>query len=158
MTIAYIGLGSNMNSPKQQIKSAIESIEKIAAIQVLMVSSLYKSKPMGPQNQHDYINAVAKIDTDLIPYELLECMQDIENDQGRIRKERWGPRTLDLDILLFGQQQIETPTLTIPHYGMRQREFVLYPLYEIAPSLIFADGCTLKQLIDEVPLNGITQL
>ena len=131
MTIAYIGLGSNMNSPKQQIKSAIESIEKIAAIQVLMVSSLYKSKPMGPQNQHDYINAVAKIDTDLMPYELLECMQDIENDQGRIRKERWGPRTLDLDILMFGDEIIQDDKLTIPHSDIENRSFVLAPLAEI---------------------------
>ena len=131
MTIAYIGLGSNMKSPKQQIKSAIKSIEEIAAIQVLSVSSLYKSKPIGPQNQDDYINAVAKIDTDLMPHELLECMQGIENEQGRIRKERWGPRTLDLDILMFGDEIIKDDKLTIPHSDIENRSFVLAPLAEI---------------------------
>ena len=131
MTIAYIGLGSNMKSPKQQIKSAIKSIEEIVAIQVLSVSSLYKSKPIGPQNQDDYINAVAKIDTDLMPHELLECMQGIENEQGRIRKERWGPRTLDLDILMFGDEIIKDDKLTIPHSDIENRSFVLAPLAEI---------------------------
>ncbi len=131
MTIVYIGLGSNMESPKQQIKSAIKSIEGIAAIQILGVSSLYKSKPIGPQNQDDYINAVAKIGTDLKPHELLECMQDIENEQGRIRKKRWGPRTLDLDILMFGDEIIKDDKLTIPHSDIENRSFVLAPLAEI---------------------------
>ena len=107
MTVVYIGLGSNMKSPKQQIRSAIKSIEGIVSTQVLRVSSLYKSKPFGPQNQDDYINAVAEIDTNLMPLELLECMQNIENQQGRIRKEHWGPRTLDLDILMFGNEIIK---------------------------------------------------
>ena len=131
MTIAYIGLGSNMKSPKRQIESAIKSIEEMATIQVLKVSSLYKSKPIGPQNQDDYINAVAKIGTDLMPYELLECMQSIENKQGRIRKERWGPRTLDLDILMFGDEIIKDDKLTIPHLDIENRSFVLAPLAEI---------------------------
>ena len=131
MTIVYIGLGSNMESPKQQIKSAIKSIEGIAAIQILGVSSLYKSKPIGPQNQDDYINAVAKIGTDLKPHELLECMQGIENGQGRIRKKRWGPRTLDLDILMFGDEIIKDDKLTIPHSDIENRSFVLAPLAEI---------------------------
>ena len=131
MTIVYIGLGSNMESPKQQIKSAIKSIEGIAAIQILGVSSLYKSKPIGPQNQDDYINAVAKIGTDLKPHELLECMQDIENGQGRIRKKRWGPRTLDLDILMFGDEIIKDDKLTIPHSDIENRSFVLAPLAEV---------------------------
>ena len=99
MTIVYIGLGSNMQSPKQQIKSAIKSISEIPEIQVLKASSLYKSKPVGPHGQNDYINAVIKIETEFMPLELLDCMQDIENQHGRIRKERWGPRILDLDIL-----------------------------------------------------------
>ena len=131
MTIAYIGLGSNMKSPKRQIESAIKSIEEMTTIQVLKVSSLYKSKPIGPQDQDDYINAVAKIGTDLMPHELLECMQSIENKQGRIRKERWGPRTLDLDILMFGDEIIKDDKLTIPHLDIENRSFVLAPLAEI---------------------------
>tara|TARA_B100001013_G_scaffold60365_1_gene31642 strand:+ start:496 stop:978 length:483 start_codon:yes stop_codon:yes gene_type:complete len=131
MTIAYIGLGSNMESPKQQIKSAIKSIAEIPEIQVLKASSLYKSKPVGPRGQNDYINAVIKIETEFMPLELLGYMQDIENQHGRIRKERWGPRTLDLDILIFGKEIIQDKNLTIPHSEIEKRPFVLVPLAEI---------------------------
>ena len=131
MTIVYIGLGSNMESPKQQIKSAIKSIAEIPEIQVLKASSLYKSKPVGPRGQNDYINAVIKIETEFMPFELLGYMQDIENQHGRIRKERWGPRTLDLDILIFGKEIIQDKNLTIPHSEIEKRPFVLVPLAEI---------------------------
>ena len=136
MTIAYIGLGSNMRSPEQQIKSAIKSIKAVVKIRVLKVSSLYKSRPVGPQNQNDYVNAVIKIDTNLMPLELLECMQNIENQQGRIRKEHWGPRTLDLDILMFGDEIIKDDKLTIPHLEIENRSFVLAPLTEINPNCL----------------------
>ncbi len=136
MTVVYIGLGSNMKSPKQQIRSAIKSIEGIVSTQVLRVSSLYKSKPFGPQYQDYYINAVAEIDTNLMPLELLECMQNIENQQGRIRKEHWGPRTLDLDILMFGDEIIKDDKLTIPHLEIENRSFVLAPLTEINPNCL----------------------
>ena len=147
MTIAFIGLGSNIKLPKQQIKSAIKSIEGIALTQVLKVSSLYKSKPVGPQNQNDYINAVAKIDTDLMPLELLECMQDIENQQGRIRKEHWGPRTLDLDILMFGEEIIKDDKLTIPHAEIENRSFVLAPLAEIDPNCLIPEKGMARDLL-----------
>ncbi len=120
-----------MQSPKQQIKSAIKSISEIPEIQVLKVSSLYKSKPVGPQGQNDYINAVIKIETEFMPLELLDCMQDIENQHGRIRKEHWGPRILDLDILIFGKKIIQDKKLTIPHPEIEKRPFVLVPLAEI---------------------------
>ncbi len=121
-----------MQSPKQQIKSAIKSIAEIPEIQVLKASSLYKSKPVGPQQgQNDYINAVIKIETEFMPLELLDCMQDIENQHGRIRKERWGPRILDLDILIFGKEIIQDKKLTIPHSEIEKRPFVLVPLAEI---------------------------
>ena len=131
MTIAFIGLGSNIKLPKQQIKSAIKSIAEIPEIQVLKASSLYKSKPVGPRGQNDYINAVIKIETEFMPLELLGYMQDIENQHGRIRKERWGPRTLDLDILIFGKEIIQDKNLTIPHSEIEKRPFVLVPLAEI---------------------------
>ena len=120
-----------MQSPKQQIKSAIKSISEIPEIQVLKVSSLYKSKPVGPQGQNDYINAVIKIETEFMPLELLDCMQDIENQHGRIRKEHWGPRILDLDILIFGKKIIQDKKLKIPHPEIEKRPFVLVPLAEI---------------------------
>ena len=120
-----------MQSPKQQIKSAIKSISEIPEIQVLKVSSLYKSKPVGPQGQNDYINAVIKIETEFMPLELLDCMQDIENQHGRIRKEHWGPRILDLDILIYRKKIIQDKKLTIPHPEIEKRPFVLVPLAEI---------------------------
>jgi len=155
MTIVYIGLGSNMESPKQQIKSAIKSIGEISAAQILKVSSLYSSKPMGPQNQNNYINSVAKIDTDLTPHELLECLQDIENQHGRIRKERWGPRTLDLDILIYGKEIIKDSNLTIPHPEIENRSFVLAPLVEIDRNCIIPDKGKAHDLLAIIDQEGL---
>jgi len=117
---------------------------------------LYCSKPMGPSDQPHYINAVAKIETDLAPLLLLDTLQQIELEKGRVRKaQRWGPRTLDLDILLYGDEQIVSERLTVPHYGMKQREFVLYPLAQIEPMLSMPDGKTISDLLDACPLNGL---
>ena len=114
---------------------------------------------MGPQDQPDYVNAVAALDTTLEAEALLDALQQIEQLHGRQRKaERWGPRTLDLDILLYNNTVINSPRLTVPHYGMRQREFVLYPLYEIAPQLQLPDGTVLSSLLAQVPLNGLQKL
>jgi 2-amino-4-hydroxy-6-hydroxymethyldihydropteridine diphosphokinase len=111
---------------------------------------------MGPQNQPDYINAVVAIQTELTPIELLDCTQKIEREQGRVRKdERWGPRTLDLDIVLYGNEVIDSERLIVPHYGMKEREFVLYPLAEIAPSLQLPDGTELTELLKIVDKNGL---
>lgn len=114
---------------------------------------------MGPADQPDYINAVAAIKTELEPLALLDQLQQIEQQHGRERKdERWGARSLDLDLLLYGEQQINHPRLVVPHYGMRQREFVLHPLCEMQPDLIFTDGVSLQQLIEQVPANGIEKV
>lgn len=136
-TIAYIGLGSNLAEPIKQVQSAIENLKNIAQSKVIKVSSLYLSKPMGPQDQDDYINAVLALETTLTPIELLDTLQHIENEAGRVRKEnRWGARILDLDIILFGDEIINNERLTVPHYGMKDREFVLLPLAEIAADLV----------------------
>ena len=112
---------------------------------------------MGPQSQPDYVNAVVGLETELSARQLLSTLQQIENAQGRVRQgERWGPRTLDLDILLFGQQVINQADLIVPHYGIKEREFVLYPLFEIAPDLVFPCGSALRQLIQQVDRNGLT--
>ena len=135
-TIVYIGLGSNLSEPIEQVNSAINAIEKILQSEVISVSSLYLSKPMGPQDQDDYINGVLALETSLSAIELFDALQAIENEFGRVRKEnRWGARILDLDIILFGNEIINTERLTIPHYGMSEREFVLMPLAEIAPAI-----------------------
>lgn len=154
----YIGLGSNLSQPAKQLHQAVNSIAQLELTTVLKCSSLYSSKPMGPQDQPDYVNAVVEIETNLSPHALLAAMQKIELDQGRVRKgQRWGPRTLDLDILLFGNQVIESQDLTIPHIGMKSREFVLFPLHEIAPDLVLPCGNSLIFVLNSVSRNGLVK-
>jgi 2-amino-4-hydroxy-6-hydroxymethyldihydropteridine diphosphokinase len=156
MIRSYIAIGSNLGDPISQAMSAIKALKQIPAITVVAESSLYSSTPMGPQNQPDYINAVVAIDTTLTPLELLNATQAIELEHGRVRKdERWGPRTLDLDILLYGDLEHHCERLTVPHYGMKVREFVLYPLAEIIPDLILPDNTALSQLLTQVDRNGL---
>jgi len=156
---AFIGLGSNLATPSQQITQARTAIAATNGIQELAFSSLYKSAPMGPQDQPDYVNAVMAIATDLSPLELLKILQGIEHEHGRVRNgERWGPRTLDLDLLLYGDQQIQVPDLTVPHVGIAEREFVLYPLYEIALDLTVPGKGSLSDLVANCPLRGLQRL
>jgi len=157
---AYIGLGSNLAEPRRQLRGALDAIARIRESQLTAVSSLYLSDPLGPPDQPRYNNAVAKLETLLSPLELLDALQAIELAQGRERKaERWGPRTLDLDILLFGDRLIDEPRLKVPHYHMHARAFVLYPLAEIAPAdLPLADGRTLAELIEACPFSGLERL
>ncbi|MDX3775110.1 2-amino-4-hydroxy-6-hydroxymethyldihydropteridine diphosphokinase [Chromatiaceae bacterium AAb-1] len=157
--VCYIGLGANLHQPVAQLQAALSHLQQLPHSKLTAVSSFYSSRPMGPQDQPDYVNAVAQISTALSPEALLDQLQRIELEQGRQRKdERWGPRTLDLDILLFGDRQINTARLTIPHYGMKQREFVLYPLAEIAPQLVLPCGTVLTALLQQTPLNGLHKL
>lgn len=157
MITSYIAIGSNLSDPVAQTKLAIEALKKLPRSVFVKASMLYSSTPMGPQNQPDYINAVAEIATELNPLELLDQTQLIENAHGRVRKnERWGPRTLDLDIILYGDHVMNSERLTIPHYGMREREFVLYPLAEIAPDLTLPDGMPLQRLLESVERNGLS--
>jgi 2-amino-4-hydroxy-6-hydroxymethyldihydropteridine diphosphokinase len=159
MTIAYIGLGSNLSDPKKQVACAIEAITNIAQCEVIQISSLYLSKPMGPQDQSDYINAVISIDTTLSALELLDALQNVENSAGRVRKEnRWGARILDCDIILFGNEIINTSRLTVPHYGMKEREFVILPLAEISPTLCLPCGTGISALAEKINDNGILKL
>ncbi|WP_000215155.1 2-amino-4-hydroxy-6-hydroxymethyldihydropteridine diphosphokinase [Escherichia sp. TW14182] len=148
MTVAYIAIGSNLASPLEQVNAAVKAIGDIPESCILAVSSFYRTPPLGPQDQPDYLNAAVALETALAPEELLNYTQRIELQQGRVRKaERWGPRTLDLDIMLFGNQVINTERLTVPHYDMKNRGFMLWPLFEIAPELIFPDGETLQSLL-----------
>lgn len=157
MNTVFIAIGSNLNDPVGQAQRGIEALNLIPRTHLIRASQLYSSSPMGPQNQPDYINAVVEIETELTPLELLNYTQKIELEHGRVRKdERWGPRTLDLDILLFNQQIIDSERLTVPHYGMKTREFVLYPLAEIAPNLTLPDGSELTDLLHLVDKNGLS--
>ncbi|MDP5144383.1 2-amino-4-hydroxy-6-hydroxymethyldihydropteridine diphosphokinase [Rheinheimera baltica] len=155
----FIGLGANLDQPGLQLQHAVDELQRLPQSILQQVSSFYASKPMGPQDQPDYVNAVVAIDTSLSPEQLLDALQQIEQQHGRKRKaERWGPRTLDLDILLYGNETISTARLTVPHYGMKVREFVLYPLHEIAPELRLSDGTVLSSLLKQVPINGLQKL
>lgn len=142
----YIALGSNLANPINQLHSALKALAKLPQTTLRSVSSFYQSKPLGPQDQPDYVNAVACVTTELLPLDLLDQLQHIENQQGRVRHRRWGERTLDLDILLYKNEIIQTERLIVPHYDMQQREFVIVPLYEIAPHLILPNGIPLQQL------------
>jgi len=156
MIDVYLGLGSNLAEPEQQICAALNALAKLSHTQIKCCSSLYGSVPMGPQDQADYVNAVVFIQTQLAPLVLLKALQTIELEQGRVRKaQRWGPRTLDIDILLYGEQQIDGSELVVPHYGMKEREFVLFPLFEISPKLSLPDGELLADLIQQCPLNSL---
>jgi 2-amino-4-hydroxy-6-hydroxymethyldihydropteridine diphosphokinase len=154
----YLGLGSNLETPIEQLRAARAAIVNVRGISVCGFSSLYRSPPMGSQNQPDYVNAVMAIETDLSPLELLTTMQLIENEHGRVRNERWGARTLDIDILLFGDEILDFPALCVPHYGMTERAFVLYPLFEIAPDLDIPKYGKLADLVVRCPLNGLERL
>ena len=157
MNKVYIGLGSNLANPQQQITNALNALAELVGVSDLQVSSLYASKPMGPQDQPDYVNAVACFNWQGEALDLLDKLQTIEQQHGRVRKaERWGPRTLDLDIVLYGNQVINSERLTVPHYGMQERAFVLYPLAQLSPELILPSGTKLADLLTKVPAGDLT--
>ena len=137
----YIGLGSNLDNPLNQVKTAIQELANYKDISLLAVSRIYKSKPLDVSGEHsetvqpDYINAAAKINTGYTPQQLLTQLQDIEKQHNRVKQYRWGPRSLDLDILLYDKLVLESSDLTIPHIELVKRDFVLYPLNDINPQL-----------------------
>lgn len=146
---AYIGLGSNMGDPVAQVREALDELAHLPVSRLLAVSSLYRSAPVGKLDQPDFINAVALIETALTPRDLLKSLLEIEHYHGRVREYRDGPRTLDLDILLYDDLQCSDAQLTLPHPRMHQRAFVLQPLCEIAPDCSLAGHGTLAELLKE---------
>lgn len=156
---AFIGIGSNLDDPVQQVRSAIAALARISGSRLVRHSSLYRSAPMGPPDQPDYINAVAELETMLDPRVLLAELHAIERQHGRIRgAQRWGPRTLDLDILIYGTLCSADADLTIPHAGIADRAFVLHPLYEIAPALRIPGLADMQTLLAQCPLGGLERL
>lgn len=159
MSLAYIALGSNLADPLQQVRQACQELAGLPESELITCSSLYRSRPMGPVEQPDYINAVACIDTRLSPHALLDELQAIEHAHQRVRQQRWGPRTLDLDVLLYADEVLRDADLTIPHPGMAQRAFVLYPLQEIAPDDLMIPGLgLLNELLCHVTRDGLEVL
>ncbi|CAI3133551.1 2-amino-4-hydroxy-6-hydroxymethyldihydropteridinepyrophosphokinase [Acinetobacter calcoaceticus] len=143
MTItAYIGLGSNLGDSRQILS---EAIAKLKTLGMVKVSRLYQSPPMGPQDQPNYLNAVAELNTALAPLDLLDHLQRFEQEAGRVRLRRWGERTLDLDLLIYGNEKIQNERLTVPHIGILQRDFVVIPLLDLDADLQL-NGQPLKDL------------
>lgn len=156
MTTAYIGLGSNLNDPIRQLRAALAALVLLPESAVKQVSGAYSSAAVGPGVQPDYLNAVVQLDTRLPPQRLLSLLQNIEQAQGRVRTIRWGTRSLDLDILLYGEEHIDTPTLTVPHPALGERNFVLYPLADICgTNFVLPDGTDLGTLISRCPRNEL---
>jgi len=158
---AYIGLGSNLADPVAQVKQALDALASVSSSTLIARSRLYQSPALvkpGCAAQPDYINAVAALDTALSSTELLTALQALEQQQGRVRCERWSARTLDLDLLLYGQQTLQTPTLTLPHYALTERAFVVLPLLEIAPDLVLPNGRSLVSLLPALPAHSVHAL
>ena len=132
---AFVGLGSNLDEPIRQVRAAVRRLDRIESTRVVAHSSLYRSAPFGPVEQPDFVNAAVTIETELAARRLLETLKAIEQDIGRESSERWGPRRIDLDLLVYGDELIDEPGLKVPHPGIAERNFVLLPLGEIAPDL-----------------------
>lgn len=154
----FIGLGSNLDDPRDQVSRALQALAQLPDSDLCRHSALYRSDPVGPAGQPDYINAVAELHTRLDAERLLDQLQAIEQAHQRVRLQHWGPRTLDLDLLLYGDTTIDTPRLNVPHPWMRERAFVLWPLAEIAPELTFPDGVTLQQCLAFCPMGTLERI
>ncbi len=160
-TRAYIALGSNLGEPARQLQYAIDALAILPLSKLSQRSSLYRSPALtlpGSEPQPDYLNAVAAIDTAQDPQTLLAALLRIEQQQGRRREQRWGARTLDLDLLLYGNLVMQTATLTVPHYALCERPFVVIPLLEIAPDLQLPDGRLLREVAGTLPDTTLQRL
>lgn len=159
MIRAYVGLGSNLDDPHTQLQCAFAALEGLRETRLVARSALYRSAPLGGLDQPDYINAVASLDTGLPAHVLLDELHAIERQQGRVRDGRkWQSRTLDLDLLLYGDALLQDAGLNVPHPGLRERAFVLYPLQEIAPDLVIPGLGALSALVENCPSGGLQRL
>ena len=160
-TLVYLGLGSNLDQPLKQLQQALSQLHEHPAMNLVKSSQFYASRPLGPQDQPDFVNAVAAIQTSLQPLELLAELKKMEAEQGRIKKRHWGERLIDLDILYYGDAQVNLPNLQIPHAEIANRDFVLLPLAEIAPDLVIPNLGKVTDLITHlketfvIPIQGI---
>jgi 2-amino-4-hydroxy-6-hydroxymethyldihydropteridine diphosphokinase len=155
---AYVAIGSNLNNPRERVLEAFQRISSLAGTHSLLGSRLYVSRPMGPVEQPHFVNAAAGLLTQLSARELLEGLLEIERNMGRDRQERWGPRVIDLDLLWMLDSVISTPGLTVPHPGVSTRNFVLYPLVDIAPTLNIPGCGNVFDMLRSVGEDGISVL
>jgi 2-amino-4-hydroxy-6-hydroxymethyldihydropteridine diphosphokinase len=152
----YVGVGSNLDDPPAQLRRAFTKLTELPTTLVVLVSPIYRSRPFGPPEQPDYANAVAGLLTQLSPRELLAGLQSIEAAQGRPKeRQRWGPRIIDLDVLVYGRERLQDPDLTVPHPGIVERNFVLYPLADIAPDLEIPGLGRVTELKGRVTSTGL---
>ncbi len=157
--LVYVGIGSNLGDPVDHVRQAIDELGRIADTQRVASSGLYASPPMGPPDQPDYVNAVAQLRTGLTPLALLDALQAIERHHQRTRDgQRWGPRTLDLDVLLYDHSSIDDDRLTVPHPGLHQRAFVIYSLLEVAGDIDIPGRGSLRALAARCPRGGLKRL
>lgn len=159
MALAYIGLGSNLADPPAKIRTALQALRQVPQTRVLRQSRLYRSAPWGQPDQPDFVNAVAELDTALTPRELLDALLGIEREAGRVRSgARWGPRVLDLDILVYADECIDAAGLRIPHPHLHERAFALMPLAEIAPNLHIPGQGNIESLLARIDIEGCCAL
>ena len=156
MAAAYLSLGSNLGDREANIRKALEFLAE--SVRIIKVSSLYETAPIGVTDQNEFINAVVLVETDLDPMSLLSAVREIENVMGRVRNFHWGPRVIDVDILLYDGATINTPELTVPHPEMMKRAFVLIPLAEIAPDLELPGGLTPSEALEKLEDQGVRKL
>ncbi|GAA0301259.1 2-amino-4-hydroxy-6-hydroxymethyldihydropteridine diphosphokinase [Psychrosphaera haliotis] len=157
--LVYIGLGANLNNPRDTVRSAIKALATLEHCEFIGQSKIYSSKPMGPSDQPDYVNAVVLLKTSLSAHDVFAKTCQLEQAHGRTRNgEHWGPRTLDLDILLYGDNLINDEQLTVPHYGLKEREFVVYPLLDITPNLVLPCGSILSDIAKQLPFNDMNAI
>lgn len=154
----FIGIGSNLGDPLVQVQRALEELAALPHCRLVQRSPWYLSKAIGPGDQPDYINGVAELGTNMNPEALLDALQAIEAAHDRVRQERWGPRTLDLDILLYSDCTITSERLQVPHPWLKRRSFVILPLADVAPGLILPDGTCIDELAQTISRDGITRL
>lgn len=156
--MVYLGLGSNLKDPISQLRSGLRSIESNVFCSKPKISRFVTTPPLGGMDQPLYYNCVCAAETTLTPLECLAKLREIEDDHGRVREEHWGPRTLDIDILLFGHQNIDSQELSIPHPGIEKRDFVLVPLLDIAADLCNLDGIPYHKILHQLQQDQESQL
>jgi 2-amino-4-hydroxy-6-hydroxymethyldihydropteridine diphosphokinase len=155
---AFIGVGANLGDPLSQVQSAVHLLRSNPDFSRVTVSPWYRSKAVGPGEQEDYINGVVRVDTPLEPEQLLDALQGIEQAHGRQRAVRWGPRTLDLDLLLYAGDVINTERLTVPHPCLHERNFVTFPLMDLEPELVLPSGHAVSALCATLGRHGLDRL
>ncbi|HEU4665075.1 MAG TPA: 2-amino-4-hydroxy-6-hydroxymethyldihydropteridine diphosphokinase [Dokdonella sp.] len=156
---AFVALGSNLGEPRRQVERAFDALATLASTRLVARSSLYRSAPWGVADQPAFVNAVAELESRLAPRDLLEALLELERSQGRVRDGmRWGPRTLDLDLLAFADARIDEPGLALPHPHLARRAFVLVPLAEIAPDFVVAGAGRVRDLLAAIDAGEVVRL